>query len=187
MTMPTNKSPEPTAVTAAVAQFSRLGHVRTFMKAIIVCILSCLPVFGADTNDVRIVTWSYKVLPEDSLATIEVFTRGDQTNLVRQTHTKDGVVLLRNQSFYHDGAEVGIYMYQVGHGPDITSVGSTPGAPYYFNIGFDASNRPRSAHIMATNLVMLDWFDCTNGIFYPTDSSLIREANGRLPKVLPTH
>ena len=157
------------------------------MKAIIICILSCLSVFAADTNDIRVVTWSYKVLPEDSLATIEVFTRGGQTNLVRQTHTKDGVVLLRNQSFYHNGAEVGIYTYQARNGPDITSVGSVPGAPYYFNIAFDSSSRPRSAHIMATNFVMLDWFDCTNGVFYPTDSSLIREANSRLPKVFPPH
>jgi len=153
------------------------------MKAIIVCILSCLSVFAADTTDIHVVTWSYKVLPEDSLATIEVFTRGGQTNLIRHTHTKDGAVLYRAQSFYHNGAEVGVYMYQVGKGPDTTSVGSGPGVPYYFNIAFDSSNRPRAAHIMATNFVMLDWFDCTNGVFYPAASSLIQEANdGRLDK-----
>jgi hypothetical protein len=157
------------------------------MKAIIICILSCLPVFASDTNDIRVVTSTYKIMPEDSLATVEVFTRSGQTNLVRNTHTKDGVVLLRNQSFYHNGTEVGSYMYHIKSGPDITSVGSVPGAPYYFNIAFDSSNSPRSAHIMATNFVMLDWFDCTNGVFYPTDSSLIREANSRLPKGLPPH
>ena len=157
------------------------------MKALIICILSGLSVFAADTNDIRVVSWSYKVLPEDSLATIEMFTRGGQTNLVRQTHTKDGVVLLRNQSFYHNGAEVGIYTYQVRGNPDVTSVGSVPGATCYFNIAFDSASRPRSAHIMATNLVMLDWFDCTNGVFYPADASLIRQANDRLPKVFPPH
>jgi hypothetical protein len=76
---------------------------------------------------------------------------------------------------------VGSYIYQnirkIGNGPDATMVGSVPGAPYYFNIAFDSSNRPLSAHIMTTNLVMLDWFDCTNGVFYPADSSLIRKAN----------
>jgi hypothetical protein len=147
------------------------------MKTIIIFILSCLAVFAADTNDIRVVTWTYKIMPENSLATVQDFIRDGQTNLVCNTHTKDGVVLSRNQSFYHNGAEVGSYMYQVGHGPDITSVGSVPGAPYYFNIAFDSSGRPRSAHIMATNFVMLDWFDCTNGVFYPADSSLIREAN----------
>ena len=170
-----------------MAQLFSLGHVRISMKTIIIWILSCLSVFAADTNDIRVVTWSYKVLPEDSLATIEVFTRAGQTNLVRQTHTKDGVVLLRNQSFYHNGAEVGIYIYQARGGPDVTSVGSMPGASCYFNIAFDSSSQPRCAHIMATNFVMLDWFDCTNGVFYPADSSLIREANDRLSKISHPH
>jgi len=157
-----------------------------FMKTIIIWILACLPVL-ADTNDIRVVTWSYKVLPEDSLATIEVFTRGGQTNLIRQTHTKDGVVLLRNQSFFHDGAEVGIYTYNTRMGPDVTSVGSAPGASCFFNIAFDSSGRPRAAHITATNLMMLDWFDCTNGVFYPTDTSLIRQANDRMSKLMHSH
>ena len=157
------------------------------MKAIIICILSCLSVFAADTNDIHVVTWSYKIMPEDSLATVEVFTRSGETNLVRNTHTKDGVVSFRSQSFYHDGAEVGIYTYQAKGGPDVTSVGSVPGASCYFNIAFDASSKPRSAHIMATNFMMLDWFDCTNGVFYPADSSLILEANGRLSKISHPH
>jgi hypothetical protein len=123
-------------------------------------------------------------MPENSLATIEVFTRGGQTNLVRHTHTKDGVVLFRSQSFYHNGAEVGVYTHEIANGTN-SAIGSTPGAPYYFDIAFDSSNRPRSAHIMATNFVMLDWFLCTNCVFYPADSSLIREANGRLPRQFP--
>jgi hypothetical protein len=153
------------------------------MKAIIVCILFCLSVFAADTNDIRVVTWSYKVLPEDSLATIEVFTRAGQTNLVRQTHTKDGVVSLRNQSFYYNGTEVGIYTYQTKNPPDRTMIVSVPAAPYYFSVALDASNRPISAHIMSTNFIMLDSFRCTNGVFYPEGSSLIRESNARLSKV----
>ena len=155
------------------------------MKTIIACILlSSLSAF-ADTNDIQVVTWTYKIMPENSLATVEVFTRDGQTNLVRNTHTKDGVVSFRSQSFYHNGTEAGVYMYQIGRGPDITSISSTPDAPYYFNIAFDSSNQPRAAHITATNLVMLDWFLCTNGVFYPANSSWIREANDRLSKNLP--
>jgi hypothetical protein len=154
------------------------------MKAIVVCILSCLSVFAAGANDVQVVTWTYKIMPEDSLATVEVFTRGGQTNLVRNTHTKDGVVLFRSQSFYHNGADMGCYMYEIANGTN-TVIGSTPGAPYSLGFVLDSSNRPRSAQIRATNLVMLDWFLCTNGVFYPADSSLIREANGRLPKDFP--
>jgi hypothetical protein len=154
------------------------------MKAIIVCILSCLSAFAADTNEIRVITSTYKIMPENSLATVEAFTRGGQTNLVRNTHTKDGIVLFRSQSFYHDGAEVGCFLYEVANGTN-TVIGSTAGAPYSLGFVFNSSNRPRSAQIRATNLVMLDWFLCTNGVFYPAESSLIREANGRLPKAFP--
>lgn len=65
-------------------------------------------------------------------------------------------------------------------------IGSTPVTPYYFSFVFDSSNSPRSAQIHATNRVMLDWFLYTNGVFYPADSSLIREANGRLTKDFPS-
>jgi hypothetical protein len=124
-------------------------------------------------------------MPEDSLATVEVFTRGGQTNLIRQTHTKDGVVLFRNQSFYHNGTDVGSYMYQTANGTN-AGVNSVAGTPYHFYVGFDASNRPRSVQIRATNFVMLDWFGCTNGVFYPLETSAIQEANTRLSK-LPPH
>jgi hypothetical protein len=156
------------------------------MKAIIVLILSCLSAFAADTDEIRVVTSTYKIMPENSLATVEVFTRGGQTNLVRNTHTKDGVVVMRSQSFYHDGTEVGGYLYEIANGTN-TVISSVAGAPYSLGFVFDASNRPRSAQIHATNLLMLDWFPCTNGVFYPADASLIREANGRLPKNLPAH
>ena len=156
-----------------------------------IVILSCLSVFAADTNDIRVVSWTYKIMPEDSLATVEVFTRSGQTNLIRNTHTKNGVVLFRSQNFYGSGSEVGSYTYQnihkIGNGPDNTIVGSVPGAPYYFNIAFDSSNRPLTAHIMTTNFVMLDCFDCTNGVFYPTESSSIRESNARLSKFFHPH
>jgi hypothetical protein len=155
------------------------------MKPIIVFILSFLPIFAADANDIHVVTWTYKVMPEDSLATIKVFTRDGQTNLVRQTHVKDGVVLFRSQSFYYKGTEVGNYMYEVANGTK-TVFGSSAGAPYYFDIDFDSSNRPLSAQIRATNLMLLDWFLCTNGVFYPADGLLIREANARLPRGLTT-
>jgi hypothetical protein len=157
------------------------------MKTIIICVLFCLSVFSVvDAGDIKVVTWTYKVLPEDSLATVEVFTRDGQTNLVRQTQMKDGVISLRSQSFYHNGTEVGNYIYETANGTN-TGIASTAGSPYYFNVMFDSFMKPRSAHIVATNLVMLDWFLCTNGVFYPADSSLIREANDRLPRGFPPH
>lgn len=174
---------EPTLPAARSNSWSS-SRVCAFMKAILVCILSGLSVLAADTNDIRVVTRTHKIMPENSLATVEVFTRSGQTNLVRDTHTRDGVVLFRSQSFYHDGTEVGGYTYEIANGTN-TMIGSAAGAPYYLGIVFDSSDRPRSAQIRATNLVMLDWFLCTNGVFYPADSSLIREANGRSPRDIP--
>jgi hypothetical protein len=152
----------------------------------VVCILSCLSVFAADTNEIQVVTWTYKIMPEDSLATVEVFTRGGQTNLVRNTHTKDGVVLFRSQSFYHNGAEVGDYTYEIANGTN-TMIGSGPGTPYALTFALDSSNRPRSAIIgtIHTNdltprsitIVTLDSFGCSNGVFYPRDSSWLRKVN----------
>jgi hypothetical protein len=157
------------------------------MKTIIISFLSCLSVLAAGASDIRMSTWTYKILPEDSLATVDVYTRDGQTNLVRNTQTKDGVVLFRSQSFYHDSIQVGTYMYDLANPPDRTIVGSVPGAPYYFSVAFDASNRPLIAHITATNLIELDLFFCTNGVFYPAEGSLIQQDNNVLTKTLHPH
>ena len=154
------------------------------MKTILLLILSCLAVFAEDTKEIHVTSYSYKIMPEDALATVEVFTRNGQTNMVRKTHTKDGVVLFRTHNFYYNGTEAGIYMFQTANGTN-TVVGSTPGSPYFFNVGFDVSNKPRSAQIRGTNMVLLDWFLCTNGVFYPAESSLIQDANTKLPKSAP--
>jgi hypothetical protein len=155
------------------------------MKTTILFILFSFLVTAADTNGIREVTWTYKIMPEDSLATVEVFTRDGQTNLIRNTHTKDGVVLFRSHDFYHNGAMVGGYTYTIAMRTN-TMIASMPG-PYHFGLVLDDNNQPRSVQIHATNFMMLDWFPCTNGVFYPADSSLIREANGRLPKDFPPH
>ncbi len=148
---------------------------------------------AADTDDIRVVTWTYRIMPEDSLATVEEFIRGGQTNLVRNTHTKDGVVLFRSQSFYHNGAEVGVYTYEAANGTN-TSIGSGLDAPYSLLFVLDSSNRPRSAIIgtIHTNdvtprsitIVTLDSFGCSNGLFYPRDSSWLRKVNS-MPNTFP--
>jgi len=80
-------------------------------------------------------------------------------------------VLFRAQTFYHDGADMGQYIYNGAE----TVMGSTPGAPYSVSYRFDSSNRLRSAIIgtIHTNdvtprsitIVTLDSFAYTNGVF----------------------
>ena len=159
---------------------SRFPHC---MKAIIVFVLSCLSVFAQDSNDVQVVTTATTNTPNKYLETVEVFTRGGQTNLIRQTHTRGGVVLFRAQAFYCEGTDMGRYIYNGAE----TSIGSTPGAPYVLTYRFDSSNQLRSAIIstVRTNnrtprsitIVTLDSFGFTNGVFYPRDGSWIGEAN----------
>jgi hypothetical protein len=60
-------------------------------------------------------------------------------------------------------------------------IGSVAGAPYFLTFRLDSSNKTRSAIIGTSNAVILDSFACTNGVFYPKDSSFIHEANS-LPK-----
>ena len=62
------------------------------MKAIIVCLLSCLPVLAADMNEIRLVTRTDAKVSPGYLVTYEEFTRSGQTNLLRVTTSKDGFI-----------------------------------------------------------------------------------------------
>jgi hypothetical protein len=157
------------------------------MKAIIVCILSGLSAVAAESNDVQVLTTTISNTQPSYLNTVDVFTRGGQTNLVRRTHTQGGAVLFRTQTFYHNGAELGQYIYNGAE----TLIGLTPGAPYPLSFRFDISNRLRSAFVgtIRTNavtftFVTLDSFGCTNGVFFPRDGSWIREVNSQ-PREFP--
>jgi hypothetical protein len=152
------------------------------MKAILLCMLSCLSVVAADTNRIQLFTTASTNAESGYLNTVDEFTRGGQTNLIRRTHTRGGVVVFRSQTFYHNGADLGGHIFNGSE----TIIGSTAGAPYPLSFVFDTSNKPRSAIIgtVRTNaaagsitIVTLDSFACTNGVFYPRDSSFIREVN----------
>ena len=150
------------------------------MKAIIVCILSCLSVFAADTNEIRVVITTKTDIPAGYLLTFEEFTRGGQTNLLRITRTKDGVSEYRAHNFYHNGVHLGRYIHDGGY----TFISSAAGAPYVLTFAWDSSNQIRAASVTTTNYVLLDSFTFTNGIFYPEDSSRIEESNRKTKDIL---
>ena len=150
------------------------------MKAIIGCLLSCLSVFAADTNEIRVVTRTDSHISPGYLVTYEEFTRGGQTNLLRVTTSKDGVTNSIAHNFYHEGAYLGRYSQGGGY----SFVNSAAGAPYVLNFLFDSSNQMRTASVTTTNYVILDSFTCTNGMFHPEDSSRIEESNRKIKDVL---
>ena len=141
------------------------------MRAFIVFLLSCASVLGAD-SDVRVVT-TVRTNDSGRVSTKEVFTRDGQTNLVRSTATKAGVVQIRIHRFYHDGALVGDFVAM----PDSSGFTTEAGTPYSVSVEFDTVRNPKSAVIGTKDGVVLDAFSCTNGIFSPVERSVLRKAN----------
>ena len=141
------------------------------MKTFIALILSCVSVLGVDTG-IRLVTTVKTNADTASIYTRDVFTRDGQTNLVRTTKTKGGVVEGRIHRFYHAGVLVSDYDAI----RDSSGFTTEAGCPYSVTIEFWPSKEVRSV-VFGTNGVVLDWFTCTNGVFSPVDSSLITKAN----------
>jgi hypothetical protein len=150
------------------------------MKTIIGCLLCCLSVFAADTNEIRVVTRTDAKVSPGYLVTYEEFTRSGQTNLLRTTTFKDGVTNFIAHSFYHQGTCLGRYSQAGGY----TFVSSAAHAPYRLTFAWDSSNQVRTASVTTTNYVVLDSFTCTNGFFYPDDSSRIEETNKKSKEIL---
>ena len=151
------------------------------MKAIIGCLLCCLSVFAADTNEIRVVTKTKGKDAAGNLITSEEFIRSGRTNLIRITGVKDGVTNSIAHNFYHQGVYLGRFSQGSGH----TFINSAAGAPYVLTFLLDSSNQVRAASVMTTNYVILDSFTCTNGIFYPEDRSRFEESNRRTKDFLP--
>jgi hypothetical protein len=156
------------------------------MKICLALILSCVSAIAADTNDIRVVTTTDTHTQPGILITIDEFTRAGQTNLVCDTRTKDGVLRIRTHRFYHDGLLVGEYSTNNLYTYDRSSFISVAGAPYGISFSLDVSNK-MSAFVTDTNHLMLESYSCTNGIFYPADSSSIVKLNGMMRHVVLSH
>lgn len=140
------------------------------MRAFIIFFLSCAAVVGADA-DIHVVTTVRT--NESRVSKKEVFTRDGQTNLVRNTATKAGIVQIRIHRFYHGGALVGDFVAM----PDSSGFTTEAGSPYSVSFEFDASHKPKSAVIGTKDGIVLDAFSCTNGIFSPVEHSVLQKAN----------
>jgi hypothetical protein len=107
-----------------------------------------------------------------SISEKDVFTRDGQTNLVRSAE-RDGARTWSYQVFYRDGKEVGEYSGD----PCSMHVESEGGSPYSILYKSGSNREPDSIIIRDKNGTMVDWFICTNGLFYPVESRLIKEHN----------
>ena len=110
--------------------------------------------------------------------------RAGQTNLVCDTRTKDGVLRIRTHRFYHDGLLVGEYSTNNLYTYNRSGFLSVAGAPFGISFSLGASNT-MSAFVTDTNHLILETYSCTNGVFYPADSSFIAKLNGMMKDKLP--
>jgi len=143
------------------------------MKTFILFVMSCASVFGADTG-IRVVTTAKTNAETASVYVTDVFTRDGQTNLVRTTKTKAGAMQIRIQKFYHDGVLIGDYVAV----KDSSGFTTEAGSPYSVSFEFWPSKDIRSSVIGTKDGVILDAFTCTNGVFFPADTSVVVKADG---------
>ena len=131
------------------------------IKMFIALVLFCAPVLGADTG-IRVVT-TVRTNEPGSISTKDVFTRDGQTNLVRNTRTKEGKVQIRVHRLYHDGSLVGI----LTSSPDTSSATSEADSHYALDLEYGRSGVLKYATIFGGEGVLLDAFACTNGVLTP--------------------
>jgi hypothetical protein len=142
------------------------------MRAFIVFLLSCASVLGAD-DSIRVVTTAKTNAETASITTKDFYTRAGQTNLVRHTKSKAGVVQIRIHRFYHAGALVGDYVAM----PASSGFTTEAGTPYSVSLECDTSHTPKSLVLGTKDGVILDAFSYTNGVFSPVESSALTKAN----------
>lgn len=157
-------------------EFNEVHTPKANMKMLLALILICSSVFAADTNDIQVVSMTKTNAQSDSVTTTDVYTRDGQTNLVRDTRIKAGTVQIRSHRFYHAGSLVCNFTAMPHSSGFVTEAGS----PYGVSFEFWPSKAVRSAVIGTKDGVILDAFTCTNGMFYPDDSSRISKANAIL-------
>jgi len=107
----------------------------------------------------------------------DVFTRDGQTNLVRFSESTNGTTIVDSHHvFYHDGKPVGECL---GTAPRFIQIDSKAGSRYSirYNSGGGPYNEPVSVYILETNGDCVDLFRCTNGLFYPVESKVIKDYN----------
>ena len=130
------------------------------VKTFIVMIVFCASALGADLG-IRVSTTIKTNAETASIYTMDVFTRDGQTNLVRSTKTRRGVLQIRIHRFYHNGVLLGDYVAMQNSSGFTTEAGS----PYSVSFEFWPSKDVRSAIIGTKDGVILDAFNCTNGLF----------------------
>jgi len=140
------------------------------MKLFVILVLSCVASLASETG-VRM-TSVFSTNTELGVVHLEeTFTRDGQTNLVRKTSLKDGVVTGRVQRFYHDGEFVAAHLFVSSPAYMARESFSTAVSSYSVSLDFSPSKDIESVIITRKNGIILDGFTATNRVFYPVSNS----------------
>jgi len=139
------------------------------MKPFIILLLSCVASLAADTG-VRMISGLSTNAEMGVVHLEETFTRDGQTNLVRKTSLKDGIVTGRVQRFYHDGEVVAVHLFVSSPAYMARESFSTRASSYSVSLDFSPSKDIERVIITGKNGV-LDGFTATNRVFYPASNS----------------
>jgi hypothetical protein len=128
---------------------------------------------GADTGIKVTSTTIIGGVSNSVVVKMDVFTRDGQTNLVCDTRTKDGDLIGRIQSFYHDGLKVGESIET----PDVHDYVAEASSPYSLSFRARSLHDAGLVYIRSTDWSYVDMFLCTNGVYYPAERSMIADFN----------
>lgn len=134
------------------------------MKILIISLLACASVLGAET-DLRVISTA-QTNAEKIVVAKDTFTRDGQTNLIRITKIAGGAVL-RICHFYHAGQVVGNFVEL----PE-ESTFNTEASPFCMSLKYGPAGEIRSARIGDKEGRLLDEFTYANGVFSPVAGPL---------------
>jgi hypothetical protein len=144
------------------------------MRLFVILILSCGTSLASETG----VHMTSVLSTNTELGVVhleETFTRDGQTNLVRRTSLKDGVVTGRVQRFYHDGEYVAVHLFVTSPTYMARESFSTIASPYSVSLDFSPSKDIERVIISRKNGIILDGFTATNRVFYPVSNSDVKD------------
>jgi hypothetical protein len=139
---------------------------------LVVC--ACLAALKTDAQEILVATTARTNLDAKTVHATNTFTRSGMTNLVVRTLTKGDIVQARIQRVYREGILLGEIDDDEENG--VFGMSAEPNRPYALAFQFKKDKSLQSV-VVGSNGVILDAFECTNGVLYPMTSDKIQKAN----------
>lgn len=139
-----------------------------------ILLAALLPVITRADSGVTVSSTTQYLTPEKSVSVVrDVYWRDGETNLVRETRSREGQLLVRTQEFRQGKTRIGICLTS----PDGTTFQTEAGSDLTLAFGFLKRKDTDFVYIRDKNGLIIDAFSCTNGIYYPGAKEWIQNLN----------